>query len=847
MASNPLQTQVMGGGIEIPTAGVDVATPTLQGAPVVFNRSISELMGAISGAAEAVTDVAKADIRSNRINAELSAKQREDLENARYHALKKEAELFTVRIQTDGPELATASDEYKDYSVRLKEAMNDTSASPFFQSRIASMYQEQSSYIESRQRQGVSDARQLKEDAERDARNRDREGYELSKNIGLEIDEAIAGGISLEDAIENIAGPFREVPQVDFMVRKRLLDDRAEKLDQATKRAQQDAKETFLNGASNLNNMFATLMDPNIDDPENFRTAKSSAEQAVVDLFENAPLGDLQSLIGIDTELKETLAQIELADPSSDNQVALANAVTARINVERTKYIDKITTKVQSTVDSKIDLASVGGVYSPEKAIEIIENAINGQMGEKVIKWNGQSGFTATNPEFDEIAVGANRMLKPMAEKWQAGAPKRAALQKISGTGVLSKDDLTAAGFDFNTASVSDIANVASRMPQGIGAGPFKSDIEAVLDNPMLPDGSPDMENINKVLAVAKGMNIAQSILLQGNSTLNDPRTVKLLRLHLWAAATEAKEKGRLSETADRAIFGPITGATQARLDLGSFRNFMEAPMDLAGSAKDTKIPEASTQDVLRRHPGLQVGHPVVDLLKYTDRIYSSSTGGKLDDKTKAMFDQQILKSYGLSMYTATDGSTTLHPDEYGHTPKDPAGTARWAMEYVPELGSPLHVSAIRTWKQDGPVTNADIAATDGMSLSEIYNRYQKDLARSGSVIVKNVADFPDKQVNLVAQGAEAGKATLSNYTFSDLFGYGVYISGGNNQNTILKVNSTVERLLNDPAISRISISRAKFAAEVADDLVKQRESGIERTINGLLHPQRYTKSSKKE
>lgn len=840
MASNPLQTQVMGGGLDTPTAGVEVATPTLQGAPVVFNRSISELMGAISGAAEAVTDVAKAEIRSNRINAELSAKQREDLENSRYHALKKEKELFDVQIQTAGPELTTASDAYKDYSVRLKEAMNDTSTSPFFQYQIASIYQEQSSYIESRQRQGVSDARQLKEDAERDARNRDREGYELSKNIGLQIDEAVAGGMSLEDAIKNIADPFREVPQVDFMARKRMLDDRAEKLDQATKMAQQDAKETFLNGASNLNNMFATLKDPHLEDPENFRTAKSSVEQSITDMFENAPLGDLQSLIGISSEWAESVAQIELAGPSSDNQVALVNAATARYNVERTKYIDKITTKVQSTVDSKIDLASVGGVYSPEKAIEIVENAINGQMGEKTIKWDDQSGFTATNPEFDEIAAGAERILQPMAEKWQAGAPKRAALQKISGTGVLREDDLKVAGFDFKTASVFDIANVASRMPQGIGAGPFKSDIEAILDNPMLPDGSPDMENINKVLAVTKGMNIAQSILVQGDSTLNDPRTVKLLRLSLWAAATEAKEKGRLSETADRSIFGPITGATQARLDLGSFRNFMEAPMDLAGSDKDTKIPEASTQDVLRRHPGLQVGHPVVDLLKYTDRIYSSSTGGRLDDKAKAMFDQQILKSYGLSMYTATDGSTTLHPDEYGHTPKDPADTARRAMEYIPELGSPLHVSAIRTWKQDGPVTNADIAATDGMPLSEIYNRYQKDLARSSSVIVKNVADFPDSQVNLVDRGAEAGKATLSNYNFSDLFGYGVYVSGGNNQNTVLKVNSMVERLLNDPASSGMTISRAKTAAKVADDLVKQREGPIVRTINSLLHPQRY-------
>lgn len=808
MATNPLQVPVMGGSLDTPVAGVGVATPMLSGPNVVPNRTISDIMSTLSGVANAVTGVAQIKIESDR-----ATKQRQsEIERNELSVWQKNADLWKTQTELLGPEVIKENKTYQTFLADLQAETGNPNRSPVFQAETAKILQMQYSYQNSEQRMLDRDREQQQF---RNEQRLEQAGRQAWRELELEIGKSrIANpAMSLEEIENTLVRPFSDIPEVSHNWEVYKLKEQQAAAKQQAEALEETAKSEFVGDAGIIENSFLTLTNPRLSNPQLYNAAESNAKQAINDMFSQNAGYDLSSIAAIDGKWEEVSAQFALVKDPTDVQQSYMNALTAQYTRAREQYVDKMQANALNRAKVSIDAISKFGTYDPTNIQDTVVTAINEQLGADVISYKEGVGYVSMDPSLGDLEVAAGDMQNKLMTEWVKDLPVRQAQFQVRTAPVLSDETLKAAKFDPATATISEIDSVSRKVRKGSDLGIFEGFVKGVLSNPKLPDGSYDGERIQKALTILDNMDVAQSILLRGDTTINDAMTARILRASVWAEMNKAKGTGILSDTTQRDVLGPVVGPTQQFVDASYMERFIFGPSEISGSNSQNAL-EPDTQDILKLHPGLVVSNPLMNALQYADRFYlMDHPKGFPDPEVRKMYHKQVLRASGVSLID--DGRGRIYPvaDEYGHAPSTPLDTASKALDLIPEPGSPLHTSALAQFT-NGAATLKDVEETKNMSIREMFRKYNKVDIKDSDLVITSAATFPEGPAPLPegGRGAEGGVRGFSDYEYRDLFGYGVSITNGSQAAAEIRINSQFESLLNDPLFGAQEKKNAKAA-----------------------------------
>lgn len=799
MATNPLQVPVMGGSLDTPVAGVGVATPMLSGPSVVPNRTISDIMSTISGIAQATTGVLQEEIRLKNI----SKQDKEQIEINEFALLQKEANLWKAQTELHGPEIVNADLDYQTFLVKLDKENKNTERSPVFQAKAAELLQSQFGYLNSEKRTLESDkerqeyrARQLQEDNER---KKSRAGNELADNVIQELNLDIAKGIPAEQAEAKYLGMYGDIPEVEARLKKENIQRQIRALSDMAKAAEEEIKDEFTNGSRSLNTLSITVSDPLLEDPVLYDKALSNTVKAVKELYITSgdkDLGSLSAIMQSQKAVEEEFARISNPNALQSNYM---NSVRAAFVEQNAAYIESMEGSVKNLAKAGIASYDRKGMdINPDSVNDIIVNAYNKQLGINAISY-GNEGFTSAIPGLDEVIVSASNAKEELLAEWERDAPKREATKRLQSNTILSEDDFKTAEFDPETATLSEVDAYSKKVNKGSDLGVFQSTVVGFLTNPRRPDGTLDVERMQKAATIVDNMDVSRSILLDGNNVVNEDISRKIVRLEVWSSLSKNPEA--LGDTKFRNMFGPIVGTDRFSDNLANAERFIFGADNLAGTDKENAL-EPDTKGIAKLHKGLAISGPTMKILQYFDRMYRMDHGSDPDDQIRKEYHKQGLKMAGISLIDNGRGNIYPIADEYGHAPSEPIKSLKSALDIIPDPGSPLHTSILATFSL-GKATGWTVDETKGMTIRELISKYSKKPLEDSEINITSAAKIPNGPVDLPKNAK-----SFSDFTWNQLFGHGVIAvripkddAGFDQMSGMfdIKINSTLERLLNDP------------------------------------------------
>jgi hypothetical protein len=767
-------------------------------------------MSAISGVANAAGTIMQGEIQVRNQTKE----QKSELERNELAVIQKESELWKLQTELNGPEVVQYDQGYQEFLVKTRKEADRQDRSPVFQAQVASLLQQQAGHINSEQRMLDRDREQ---EQFRNEQRLEQAGRQAWRDLEIEIGNALLNNpeMSLDEIENSLVRPFADIPQVAQGWKVYSLQSRVAAAKQQAANLERQASSEFVAEAGIIENSFLTLTSPRLEDAQQFNAAESTAKQAINDMFARNGGYDLTSLSAINDKWAEVQAQFDLIKFPTNAQQTYMNSLNAQYTRAYEQYASKMQAEAYNKAKVSIDSISRFGVFNPKDIKEIVLSSMNAQLGMDIMSYQDGSGYSVKGnyQNLEDLPIAASQLEQKLLADWDKGAEQRNAWLKINTLPVVDTETIKTAKFDPYKATLSEIDSISRKVRKGSDLGVFEAFVKDTLSNPQLPDGSYDLPRIQKTMTILDNLDVSQSILLRGDTVINDPMTAKILRASVWAELNRAKSVGILSDTDQRQILGPSVGPTQTLVDGAYMERFIFGPAEISGSNKENNV-EPSNGEILRLHKGIVASNPLMNLLQYADRFYlTDHPEGFKDDEVRKVYHKAVLRASGVSLIDNGKGKIFPVADEYGHAPDAPLDTAIKALDLVPEPGSPLHTSALAQFT-NGTATVKDAEETKGMSIRDMFRKYKNVTIRDSDLVATGAASFPSGPAPLpeVARGVETPIKNFSDYEYRDLFGYGVSITNGSEAAAEIRINSSFEKLINDPLFGKQDKNNSKAA-----------------------------------
>lgn len=460
MSSNPLSVGIVSGDVQLPISGANVSTPTIQGAPVSVNRTVSGIMSVINSAVGLAAGVAEIQNRHDKELKDAEEKFINDAERSAYRAEQNKQRLNQSIVDRWNSEINLAraeaektnglsyhSDASKKLMSNLEGLFSDTEIDPRVKAQLSGSYASLVDHAASYTAMDVRKAEMTAKNAKNDFANT------LASNMKVRMSEGVDPNTAFTDALGFASQTFGIDPHdTDFSLPLVLARNEEISKNNAKKQIEIEKanRSDFFTAASTISDsgLFSTLRNSELEKPEGFSMAVQANHSGLVSLA-NSVSTDIAGISQFDSAMSDMLDG--LGDPKSYNQQQqnFIRQINNNYQTVRNNLMDRVANRVKIESTESIYTKMGNELITPDTIGSEIADSINKISGvpDGVITYsNGGFELKYDNEELLPILERARHISDDLNSTFTKSAPMRTAMAKLGTKQMLDSEDLKVIG-----------------------------------------------------------------------------------------------------------------------------------------------------------------------------------------------------------------------------------------------------------------------------------------------------------------------------------------------------------------------------------------------------------------